>query len=204
MIVIVDSGVANTGSIVNMLGRVGVQATVSSDPGVIDRGTKLILPGVGAFDAGMRSLDQRGLIPVLDRQVQERGIPILGLCLGMQLFTRKSEEGSLPGLGWLDADTVRFRPPASPDVKIPHMGWNTVDVRREHPVLDTSDEDTRFYFVHSYHVANASPDQVLGTTTHGYEFASVIGRDNILGVQFHPEKSHRFGMRLLRNFVEAA
>lgn len=203
MIVVVDSGVANLGSIVNMLRRIGAAAEVSKDPNVIEGAEKLILPGVGAFDAGMRSITERGLIPALNTAVVKRKTPILGLCLGMQMFTRRSEEGGTGGLGWIDAETVRFSlDVAQHDLKVPHMGWNRAQLCRQHPLFDSLEEESRFYFVHSYHVVVNDPDVALAMTTHGYAFPSVIAQDNIVGVQFHPEKSHRYGMRLFQNFVE--
>jgi imidazole glycerol-phosphate synthase subunit HisH len=204
VIVVVDYGMGNLGSIANMLTRIGATVTISSDPAVIETATKLILPGVGAFENGMRNLGDRGLVPVLHRRVLEQRVPILGLCLGLQLFTRRSEEGTLPGLGWIATDTVRFGGERlGAGMKVPHMGWNLLRPARPHPLFDGLDSDARFYFVHSYHLA-AAPDgaDTMGTTTYGYEFASAAGRDNIMGVQCHPEKSHRFGMTLFRNFVE--
>jgi glutamine amidotransferase len=203
MMVVVDTGVANVGSIANMLKRIGAQALVSSRPPDIERATKLILPGVGAFDGGMRALRERGLIEVLNARALDARIPVLGLCLGMHILTRGSEEGELPGLGWLDARTVRFRfsVPAT-GLKVPHMGWNYVSACRTHPLLDGLGDEPRFYFVHSYHVECGDPALVLGQTSYGYSFPAAIARDNIMGVQFHPEKSHRFGMTILRNFVE--
>ena len=202
MIAIVDYGMGNLGSISNMLKKIGVQSAISSDPLVIEEAEKLILPGVGAFDLGMKNLSQRGLVEKLKSQVMERKKPILGLCLGMQLFTRSSEEGQLPGLGWLNARTVRFTfsgPEAN--LKIPHMGWNTLQIYRCHPLLNDLGPDARFYFDHSYHVLCNDNDNVLATTTYGYDFPSIVAQGNILGAQFHPEKSHKFGMKLLKNFA---
>lgn len=204
MIVVVDYGMGNIGSIANMLRKVGAEARISADHLVIESAGKLILPGVGAFDQGMQNLADRGLIPLLTRKVVEEGIPVLGVCLGMQLFARTSEEGRCPGLGWLDAAAVRFRS-VGPEsrLKVPHMGWNTITVRRAHPILAGLEEGARFYFVHSYHVICRDPEAILASTTYGVEFVSAVARDNIVGVQFHPEKSHRFGMQLYRNFANA-
>lgn len=203
MIVIVDYGVGNLGSIANMLRKVGGEAVVSSDGAVIEQAQKLILPGVGAFDSGMKNLNQAGLIPLLNRKVLDEKTPILGLCLGMQLFARRSEEGVLPGLDWIGSDVTRFRfDPHGTTLKIPHMGWNNVKTERKHPLWKDFDTDGRFYFVHSYHLVCDDRNSILATTLYGYEFVSAVARDNILGVQFHPEKSHKFGMRLLSNFVE--
>lgn len=203
MIAIVDYGMGNLGSIANMLKKVGAQSTISSDPQIITAADKLVLPGVGAFDNGMRNLAQRGLVELLNAQVLQHKKPILGLCLGMQLFTRASEEGQLKGLGWINAQTVRFKfDQANADLKIPHMGWNTLRIHRPHPLLADLEKDARFYFVHSYHLICNDPESALATTTYGYDFASVVAQDNILGAQFHPEKSHKFGMKLLKNFAE--
>jgi glutamine amidotransferase len=203
MIAIIDYGLGNLGSIANMLKKVSARTTISSDPAVIAQANKLILPGVGAFDAGMKNLEARGLIPLLNAQVQEKKVPILGVCLGMQLLSRRSEEGQLPGLGWLDAETIRFKfDYASANLKIPHMGWNRLTVCQPHPLFADIDAEIRFYFVHSYHVVCSDPDNVLAQTTYGFDFTSAVVKDNIMGVQFHPEKSHKFGMRLLKNFAE--
>jgi glutamine amidotransferase len=193
----------NLGSIVNMLAKVGVTGKITADPETIDAADKLILPGVGAFDSGMKNLSGRGLLPVLQEQVLERRKPVLGLCLGMQLMARCSEEGQLRGLGWVDADVIRFRFEGDQaGLKIPHMGWNVLQPCRPHPLMTGLEDENRFYFVHSYHLVCTEPSDVLALTSYGYEFASAFTQGNILGVQFHPEKSHRFGMALLRNFAE--
>ncbi len=203
MIVVIDYGVGNLGSIANMLRKIGAKAVVSSEAAVIEQADKLILPGVGAFDNGMRNLKERGLIPLLNAKVLQDKTPILGLCLGMQLLTQRSEEGQLSGLGWLEAETVRFKfDGGHTRLKIPHMAWNTIQVCQSHPILTDMDVETRFYFVHSYHVVCSDKSLVLAQTDYGYQFPSVVGRENILGTQFHPEKSHKFGMKLLRNFAE--
>ena len=203
MIVIVNYGMGNLGSIVNMLKKVGVQAKISSDPKEIESADKLILPGVGAFDTGMQRLQELHLIDLLNDKVVNRKTLTLGVCLGMQLITKRSEEGALPGLGWIDGESIRFRfDPRQNNLKIPHMGWNTIKVQRAEPLFKGLEQDARFYFVHSYHVICQNPGDVLTTTDYGYEFASALQRDNIMGAQFHPEKSHKFGMRLLKNFVE--
>lgn len=205
MLVIVDYGLGNLGSIANMLARLGAQPVVSSEHDVIRTASKLIIPGVGAFDRGMQNLRERGLVDVLSEKAIEERVPVLGLCLGMHLFTRGSEEGTEPGLGWLEADTVRFQfaGNGSP-LKVPHMGWSDVSVQRAHYLFGDDEEERRYYFVHSFHVTCSDPELVLGETTYGDSFASVVARDNIVGVQFHPEKSHRYGMALLRNFVDHA
>ena len=203
MIVIVDYGVGNVGSIINMLKKAGVKAIASSDPNVLEQAEKLILPGIGAFDAGMNKLNERGLVPLLNYLALEKKVPFLGLCLGLQLMTKKSEEGRTPGLGWLDAETVRFKFEAEQSqLKVPHMGWNTIKIRRAHSIFKDLELDSRFYFVHSYFVKSNDPEEVLAETDYGGGFDSILGKDNILGAQFHPEKSHKFGLRFLKNFAE--
>ena len=203
MVVIIDYGVGNLGSIANMLKKIGVTARVCSDISEIEKADKLILPGVGAFDNGMTKLNEFGLIGTLNTKVIQDKTPILGLCLGMQLLTQSSEEGSLPGLGWLDAETIRFRfGEDQQGLKIPHMGWNYINVKRPSKLFDEMPEESRFYFVHSYHLVCQDERVVLATTSYGYEFPSIVMKENVIGAQFHPEKSHKFGMRLLKNFVE--
>lgn len=196
MITIIDIG-GNVGSISNMLKRVGLKSKISSDANDIEIADRLILPGVGAFDSGMKEIHSKNLIEVLAKKVLTERTPILGVCLGMQLFTKRSEEGVLPGLGWIDAETTRFRT----NLRIPHMGWNTLN-RKDQPIFRNTPKGERFYFVHSYHVMCNDQSNVIATTNYGYDFASVIQKENIIGVQFHPEKSHRFGMTLLKNFSE--
>jgi glutamine amidotransferase len=192
----------NLGSIQNMLRRIGAKAAISADPRDIEAASGLILPGVGAFDQGMASLEEHGLLPALGQAVLEQGKPLLGICLGMQLLGRCSQEGSRPGLGWVPAQTVRFSfGPEQAGLKIPHMGWNTISPARPDHLLAGLDE-AAFYFVHSYHVVCDQPEDVLAFCEHGYPFAAALRKGNVMGTQFHPEKSHKYGMRLLRNFVE--
>lgn len=201
MLVIVDYGAGNIQSIKNMLKKIGVQATISSSAVDVAAADKLILPGVGHFDYGMQKLNHSGLVSALNEKVLERKTPILGICLGVQLFTKRSDEGSLPGLGWFDAETVKFRLDAQSQLKIPHMGWNEVHERRPARLLEGL-ENPRFYFVHSYHLKCNDPADELLASAYGYEFACGLERENITGVQFHPEKSHKYGMQLLKNFIE--
>jgi glutamine amidotransferase len=202
MIVIIDYGMGNVGSIQNMLAWIGIESTVSSEPAVIEAADRFILPGVGAFDTGMRNLAERGLVDLLGRVVIGQGRPLLGICLGMQLLGNGSEEGSLPGLGWLDAVSRRFcfEPPRAL-LKVPHMGWNTIQPLKPGPLFEGL-VDPRFYFVHSYHLVCSDQAEVLANAEYGFPFAAAVGRGRVYGVQFHPEKSHRFGMALLRNFAE--
>jgi imidazole glycerol-phosphate synthase subunit HisH len=201
-IVIVDYGAGNLRSIQNMLRRLGRDSEITSDPGVVARASKLILPGVGKFDFGMRQLEERGLKSALDKRVLGDGAPLLGICLGAQLLTRGSEEGDLPGLGWIAARTVRFDPAkaAPATIRIPHMGWADTAFVGDHPIA-AGLEKPRFYYVHSYHIEPEDETDVLARAEHGYAFVAGVARGNVLGVQFHPEKSHRFGMTLLNNFA---
>ena len=202
MITIVDYGVGNLGSILNMLKKIGAKAQASSDPDVLRQAEKLILPGVGAFDPGMRKLNEVGLVPPLNELVLEKKVPVIGLCLGMQLMTKGSEEGTEAGLGWIDAETVRFKfGPENANLKIPHMGWNTLDIQRQHPLVSDLGSESRFYFVHSYHIVCADEADVVAYTDYGYPLAAVIIKGNIMGAQFHPEKSQRVGLKILENFL---
>jgi glutamine amidotransferase len=203
MIVIIDYGLGNLGSIKNMFKKIGAEAVISAGRSDIDKADKLIMPGVGNFDQGMRNLQALGLPPVLENKVIQKKAPILGICLGMQLFARKSEEGESRGLEWIDAEAVRFRfENDEKHLKIPHMGWNLVKICQRNPLFEGMYPEPRFYFVHSYHIVCKNESDILTKTFYGYEFASAVRKDNIYGVQFHPEKSHKFGMKLLRNFVE--
>lgn len=199
MITIVDYGMGNLGSISNMLKRIGAEAEISGDADVISRAAKLLLPGVGAFDHAMRRIDDSGLREALDHKARIEKAPILGICLGMQLLTRGSEEGELPGLGWIAAATHRF--PAMADLKVPHMGWNLVKPGSPSPLTGDMEPETRFYFVHSYFVRVDDEAHSMLTATHGVTFDAGIQCDNIMGVQFHPEKSHRYGQQLLARFA---
>lgn len=202
MITIINYGMGNLGSVVNMFKRIGVVSEVTNDVETIRKADKLLLPGVGAFDAAMQRIHAiDGLRETLDEKVMVKKTPILGICLGMQLLTRRSEEGQEKGLGWIEAKTVRF--PNGNNLKIPHMGWNIVHFTRPHALNKGMLEDEqRFYFVHSYYVECNDVNDILGQTTYGITFTSVIQHENIMGAQFHPEKSHRFGMQLLKNFAE--
>jgi glutamine amidotransferase len=206
LIAIIDYGLGNLGSIVNMLKKLGAPAVRTSDADEIERADRLVLPGVGAFDHGMQRLRELDLVDLLSQRVLTDRVPILGLCLGMQLFAEGSEEGTEPGLAWIDAAVRRFSfSPPDPALRVPHIGWNTVRPVGQPPLFgDMPESPPRFYFVHSYHVVCNDPCLVSGLTSYGYEFCSAIGANNIWGVQFHPEKSHKFGMQLFRNFVQAA
>jgi glutamine amidotransferase len=198
MITIVNYGMGNLGSVLNMFKKVGVKAQITDDLEVIGRAEKILLPGVGAFDAAMERLTNTPLRKVLDQKALIEKVPVLGICLGMQLLTRGSEEGKLPGLNWIPAYTYRF--PQSV-LKVPHMGWNRVVPSVTSQLTKEFDEDYRFYFVHSYYVAADDAKYSVLKTAYGVSFDSSIQMDNIYGAQFHPEKSHRYGMQLFKNFA---
>lgn len=202
MITIIDYGVGNLSSIKNMLKRIGVAAEITNDVAAIEKAEKLILPGVGHFNYGMEQLHKSGLVPVLNESVLQKKVPILGICLGVQLLTQSSEEGTAPGLGWIAGKTIAFdKTKLQANQKIPHMGWSDVSNYQQSKLFTNMPNEPRFYFVHSYHLALKNSADVLVTANYGYPFAAGIEHDNILGVQFHPEKSHKFGMKLLENFA---
>jgi glutamine amidotransferase len=191
----------NLGSLINMFKRIGVKASIESDPERIRKAEKIVLPGVGAFDSAMSSINKvPGMIETLNHKALVEKIPILGVCLGMQLFTRCSEEGNLPGLGWIPASTLRF--PKHQGLKVPHMGWNIARSNSDSKLMLNVIDESRYYFVHSYYVHVEDQTNSLMKTNYGIEFDSAIGKENIYGVQFHPEKSHRYGMQILQNFAK--
>jgi imidazole glycerol-phosphate synthase subunit HisH len=200
-VAVIDYGMGNIGSICKMLRLVGAEPIVSSDPQQLRAAEKLILPGVGHFDRAMANLDAAGLVDELKELVQTRGMPILGICLGMQLMCRSSEEGTRPGLGFVDARVRRFDFPGDRRLKVPHMGWRDLELARPSRFFDGLADMSRFYFVHSYFVECSEEPDVLARATHGHPFVAAFERGNVKGVQFHPEKSHRFGIRLFQNFV---
>lgn len=203
MVTIIDYGLGNLGSIKNMLTKVGSPSQITNDLELIKNATKLILPGVGAFDNGMMNLKDMNVIDILNQKVLVDKTPILGICLGMQLFTKSSEEGQLPGLGWVDANTRKFDTSTSErKYTIPHMGWEFVKQQKESKLLLDMYDEAKYYFVHSYFVKSNQEQDVLLTTEYINEYVSAFEKENILGVQFHPEKSHKFGMKLFKNFVE--
>jgi imidazole glycerol-phosphate synthase subunit HisH len=200
MITIVDYGMGNLGSLINIFRRIGVPARTESDPERIEDAKKLILPGVGAFDAAMERIGGvAGLRDVLDRKALVEKIPVLGVCLGMQLLTNGSEEGKRPGLGWIAGRAHRF--PTGTGLKVPHMGWNSVIALQNNGLTTGLGDELRYYFVHSYYVRVEDPACAMLQTSYGLPFDSGICRDNIFGLQFHPEKSHRYGMSILKNFA---
>lgn len=202
MIVIIDYGVGNLASVANMFKKIGQRdVRVSGDEKIISDADKILLPGVGAFDAGMSNLEKSGLIPVLEKKALVEKVPVLGICLGMQLLTKRSEEGVKQGLGWIDAETLKFNPDPSLKLKVPNMGWNYIHVKRPNPLVE-ADSKSRFYFVHSYYVQCFNEQQSLATSNFGIDFTCMVNNENIYGAQFHPEKSLKFGMKVLENFAK--
>lgn len=202
-VVVIDYGLGNLGSIANIVKKVGGTPVISDNPKDIESAEKLILPGVGAFDNGMRNLNDSGLKSVIENKVMIEETPILGICLGMQLMTNSSEEGVLDGLGWIDAITVKFDF-SSHEVmpRVPHMGWNTISKKKPHKMVEGFDESSsRFYFVHSYYVKCNNEQDILLTCNYHQSFAASFQKNNIIGVQFHPEKSHKYGAIMFKNFL---
>lgn len=205
MIVIVDHGLGNLRSVAMKFARLKAEAMVSADPAAILAADKLVLPGVGSFDTAMDNLHAAGLVAALDEAVLERRTPILGICLGMQLFTRGSEEGRKPGLGWIEGEARKLvSPPGGGKIRVPHVGWNTLFPREGATLFAGIAPGLCYYFVHSYAVFCDDPRQIAAETTYGPTFTSAVERGNIYGTQFHPEKSHHHGLRMLENFVRLA
>ena len=201
-IAIIDVGLGNIASIQRMLQKVGSQSILAKEPNDLVGIEKVILPGVGHFDEGMKQLQNTRMAQTLLKLVREKNVQVMGICLGMQMLCRRSEEGGIPGLGLIDADVKKFRFSEDLNFKIPHMGWNIVSSALANPLLPPSQEEQRFYFLHSYRVVPHDPAITIGTTNYGGEFCAAYQQGNVYGVQFHPEKSHRFGMELMRRFVE--
>jgi imidazole glycerol-phosphate synthase subunit HisH len=203
LIAIIDYDIGNLAAVANMLQRLGLPSVITADPEVIERADKIILPGNGAYDACVKNLRDSNLIPLLEERVLAQGVPLLGICVGAQMLGQGSEEGREPGLGWLDMQVKRF--PDLPGLRVPHMGWNQAAPQDPpHALTQGFEPDTRFYFVHSYYLAPSRVSDVMLTSHYGIDFASGVARGNIAGVQFHPEKSHRYGKRLLANFARGA
>jgi imidazole glycerol-phosphate synthase subunit HisH len=203
MVAIVNYNIGNLASVQNMLKRAGSPSKITADPADIEQAEKIIIPGVGHFDYGMKNLHNSGLVPMLNQRVLQNKVPVLGICLGVQLLTEGSEEGIDPGLGWVKGRTIAFdKTKLTEGQKIPHMGWGEIENYRQSKLFTDMYDEPRFYFVHSYHLSLASPADELCHLKYGYEFCAGIEHENILGVQFHPEKSHKFGMKLLENFVK--
>lgn len=202
MITVIDYGVGNVSSIVNMLIKIGVEAKLANSPHDIELSEKIILPGIGSFDTGMKKLKSSGLIDPIIRHALNNRKPTMGICLGMQMLGRKSEEGNEEGLNLIPFETVRFKLEDIKEYKIPHMGWDIVSmILTEDPILQGLEGLQRYYFVHSYHAKCDDEKNVLMRCDYGYSFPAAVKNERIYGFQFHPEKSHKFGMALLDNFA---
>lgn len=201
MITIINYGMGNMGSIANMIKRIGIRSEITSDISKIDSAERIILPGVGNFDKAIQNINGLGVKEIITKKALHDRIPILGICLGMQIMCKKSEEGKEPGLGIIDAEVKKFSFLFNQTLKVPHMGWNIVNPQKESAIFLNLDIEPRFYFVHSYYVICHNKIDILATTNYGHDFVSAFAQDNIIGVQFHPEKSHKFGMHLLSNFI---
>ena len=204
MIKIINYGMGNIGSLSKAFKRVGVNSEVVSDLENIRETDKIILPGVGHFGRAMVNLKSQDLIQPLNYLVNSRKIPIFGICLGMQLFAKGSEECNCEGLGWIDADVKKIE--VTDSLKVPHMGWNIIRNKKESEIIKNSDynSSTSFYFVHSYYMDCYDKESILFTTNYDFEFCSGVEKDNIFGVQFHPEKSHKSGLSLIKSFATSA
>jgi len=199
---VLDSGIGNIKSVCNMIVKVGGNVDIISSPEKIANANAIIMPGVGAFDYAMKTLSSNGWIDALSKHTLIKKKTILGICLGMQIMTRGSEEGTLDGLGFVEADTVKFNFVSKKDKKrIPNMGWNLVKVQKANNLFETTN-DSQFYFANSYHIVCDNEQDVLTTTNYGYDFTSSFQKENIIGVQFHPEKSHKYGYDFFKKFVK--
>ena len=201
-VVIIDFGMGNLYSIYKKLKLIGANVVISNDPNVISNSAKIILPGVGHFKKAMDNLKNLGLIEVLNESVLEKNKPILGICLGMQLMTSFSEEGNEHGLGWFDCKVSTFKVKDSMRYKIPHTGWNQIEIKKESRLMKNISENSEFYFIHSFHIKSENAKDILNTTQYEYRFTSALEKNNIFGVQYHPEKSHISGFKILENFTK--
>lgn len=203
MIAIIDYGLGNVKAFVNVYNRLNIPAVIVKQPEGLKAAKKIILPGVGSFDHAMRLLNKSGLKQVLDELILHRRVPVLGICVGMQMLARSSEEGSLPGLGWIDGEVKRFNPSTlEHSMRVPHMGWNDIKVVKLNGLLEGLDLNARFYFLHSYYFHCHRTEDIIAVTDFAGEFACAVNSGNIFGIQFHPEKSHQCGIRLLENFAK--
>ena len=204
MITIVDYGLGNALAFVNMYRRLNIPVSVANTSEDLASSDKLILPGVGSFDHAMQKLNQSGMRQALEKLVLQQGVPILGICVGMQMLAKSSDEGKLPGLGWIDGTVKKFDSLKimRGNTYLPHMGWNDVKPVVEASLFKGIEQDGRFYFLHSYYFECQKQSDILAMTDYGVQFSSAVGHDHVYGVQFHPEKSHHFGSQLLKNFGE--
>ncbi|TLU86000.1 MAG: imidazole glycerol phosphate synthase subunit HisH [Chlorobium sp.] len=203
MITIIDYGLGNIRAFVNVYERLNIKINIAHNRSDIINATKLILPGVGSFDYAMSQLNNSGMREVLEEQVISHNVPVIGICVGMQMMAKSSDEGKMSGLGWLDAEVKLFDTSQIPyKTRLPHMGWNTINITRQNILLDQLNDVSRFYFLHSYYFSCNKQEDIIAKTEYGAEYASAINKGNIYGIQFHPEKSHKNGIQLLHNFAK--
>lgn len=203
MIVITDYGLGNVKAFANVFNKLNIPVIIARKSEDFQNATKIILPGVGSFDYAMQRLNDSGMRETLERKVLHENIPVIGICVGMQMLAKKSAEGVLPGLGWIDGEVKKFDLPSnSSNIRIPHMGWNTIKSLHNDGLLEGMDEDSRFYFLHSYYFKCNNTADVSATTDYDGIFDSAVHHKNVYGVQFHPEKSHGWGVQLLENFAK--
>jgi glutamine amidotransferase len=204
MVTIIDYGVGNLHSIKNMLKKIGVESIISSETADIENAEKFILPGIGSFEYGMNKLRNASYFNILQQKVLQNKTPIMGVCLGAQLLLNESEEGkTVEGLGWIDGKAVKFdQNLMGESFKVPHMGWNELILKKESRLFKEMYPDQRYYFVHSYHMVCYHKADILAESNYSYNFVAAVEKQNVLGVQFHPEKSHKFGMKLYENFIK--
>lgn len=203
MITIVDYGLGNILAFANVYKRLNMEVRFARSADDFHGAERIILPGVGAFDYAMERLNRSGMRETLHRLVTDDRVPVLGICVGMQMLAKSSEEGTLPGLSWVDGRVMNFRSePKSAALPLPHMGWNDVIAKKGNPLFKGLEDQARFYFLHSFYMDCTEPVSVAATASYGFDFACAVNQHNIFGVQFHPEKSHHFGQQLLKNFGE--
>lgn len=202
MIRIVDYGLGNILAFQNMYKRMNIEAGVARTAGDLEGATRIVLPGVGAFDEAMELLEKSGMRPRLTELVKDHRVPVIGVCVGMQILAQRSDEGSKPGLGWIDGEVKHFNSLSGLQLPVPHMGWNDVRAGAGQKLFAGLESESRFYFLHSFYFRCLHAEDVAASSLYGSDFACALHRDNIYGVQFHPEKSHHYGARLLKNFAE--
>lgn len=201
MIAIIDYGLGNIRAFYTVFEHLKVNVKIASTPADLTGATKLILPGVGAFDYAMQKFNESGMRPLVEEKVLVQKMPVLGICVGLQMLANSSDEGVLPGLKWINARVRKFDPSVSPEIQLPHMGWNTIVPVQDSPLMNGIASESRYYFLHSYYFDNYQDIDSIATTNYGIPFCSAVQHENIFGVQFHPEKSHANGVQLLRNFA---
>ena len=202
MITIIDYGLGNIKAFVNVYNRLNIKTKIAQKASDIEGASKIILPGVGAFDYAISQLNNSGMRDEIEKKVLINRIPIMGICVGMQILAKSSDEGTLPGLGWINGKVKKFETSInSPSIKLPHMGWNTIKPVNNSPLMIGFSDNSRFYFLHSYYFIVENKKDIISTTNYGLGFSSGVSSDNIFGIQFHPEKSHANGIRLLQNFA---